>query len=274
MHEQPPNLNPNGHLFSGSRRFFSGRQYCLSTCRALWKSLFLLHPLLPTQTTQTNHSNIEPSNHQTSLTTQATMASNTASQVFNITELAEAILLHADDHQLQTTLPESRSKSAMSSPDQRSYSAAFTTPNTHSGTTRPSLQPPSRPPCSAGQPLATKMAGFPHEDPPQVPSNCSWYQRHVHFEAKGLDWACDTTSTDSQSFRSMLVCQPPIIAIETLCFSQVDYRPCPKIDRIENVSGITCGELFDHVKAQAPVAGQASLSLFFRPADAVVSSTS
>jgi hypothetical protein len=32
------------------------------------------------------------------------MASTTAPQVFNITELAEAILLHADDLQLQTTL--------------------------------------------------------------------------------------------------------------------------------------------------------------------------
>ena len=54
--------------------------------------------------------------------------------------------------------PESRSRSAMSSSDQWSYSAAFTIPSTHSGTTRPSLQPLSPPPCSAGQPLATKMA--------------------------------------------------------------------------------------------------------------------
>jgi hypothetical protein len=71
----------------------------------------------------------------------------------------------------------------------------------------------------------------------------------------------------------MLVCQPPTIAIDTMCFSQTNYRPCPRMGRIENPNGITCGELFDYVKAQAPVAGQISLSLIFRPADSVVSST-
>jgi hypothetical protein len=207
------------------------------------------------------------------ITTQATMASTTASQVFNITELAESILIHADDLQLQTTLPRVSKQIRNVIAGSVKLQRRIHNPK-HPLWDHPTISP---------APISTAILSwttsyhedgrFPHEDPPQVPSNCT-YQRHVHFEAKGLDWACDKTSTDSQPFRSMLVCQPPIIAVDTMCFSQTNYRPCPKMGRIENPNGITCGELFDHVKAQAPVAGQISLSLIFRPADAVVSSTS
>jgi hypothetical protein len=204
------------------------------------------------------------------------MASTTASQVFNITELAEAILLHADNLQLQTTLLR--------------VSKQIRDVITGSVKLQRRLHNPKHPrwdhPTISPAPISTTMLSrttscfedgrFPHEDQPEVPPQwlTNSYQRHVHFEAKGLDWACDTTSTDSQPFRSMLFCQPPIIAVNTMCFSQTNYRPCPKMGRIENPNGITCGELFDHVKAQAPVAGQISLSLIFRPDDDVVSSTS
>lgn len=200
------------------------------------------------------------------------MDTTTAAQVFNITELAEAILLHADDHQLQTTLPR--------------VSKQIRNVITGSVKLQRRLHNPKHPlwdhPTVSPAPISTTTLSwttschedgrFPHEDPPQVPSSCA-YQRHMHFEAKGLDWACDTTSTDNHPFRSMLVCQPPTIAIDTMCFSQTNYRPCPRMGRIENPNGITCGELFDYVKTQAPVAGQISLSLIFRPADSVVSST-
>jgi hypothetical protein len=201
------------------------------------------------------------------------MGSNSGSQVFNITELAEMILLHADPHQLQASLPrvskQIRDVITGSVKLQRYLHSPY-----HPLWNHPTVCPVSL--STAMLSWSTSLhedSNFPHDDPPQVPSDGSAYQRNVHFEAKGLDWACDTTSTTSHSFRSMLICQPPTIAIDTTCFSQVNYRPRPKMARIENPNGITCGELFDHVKSQAPVAGQISLSFTFRHADSGASST-
>jgi hypothetical protein len=196
------------------------------------------------------------------------MASTTASQVFNTTELAEMILLHADPRELRTTLPR--------------VSKQLRDVITGSVQLQRRLHNPKHPlwshPTISPAPISTDMLSwtsschedgrFPYENPPQV---SGVYQSDAHFEPKGLDWACDTTSTTNTSFREMLICQPPVVAIETFCCSQADCRP--KFGRIENPNGITCGELFDHVKAQAPTAGQISLSLCFHADSVVVSST-
>jgi hypothetical protein len=196
------------------------------------------------------------------------MASTTASQVFNTTELAEMILLHADPRELRTTLPR--------------VSKQLRDVITGSVQLQRRLHNPKHPlwshPTISPAPISTDMLSwtsschedgrFPYENPPQV---SGVYQSDAHFEPKGLDWACDTTSTTNTSFREMLICQPPVVAIETFCCSQADYRP--KFGRIKNPNGITCGELFDHVKAQAPTAGQISLSLCLHADSVVVSST-
>jgi hypothetical protein len=196
------------------------------------------------------------------------MASTTASQVFNTTELAEMILLHADSRELRTTLPR--------------VSKQIRDVITGSVQLQRRLHNPKHPlwdhPTICPAPISTTMLSwtadfhgdgrFPYEDPPQVSST---YQREVNFEAKGLDWACDTTSTTNQAFREMLVCQPPAVRIETLCWSQAKNRP--DFGHIEDPNGITCGELFDHVKAQAPSAGQIGLTFSFRADSVVVSST-
>jgi hypothetical protein len=196
------------------------------------------------------------------------MASTTASQVFNTTELAEMILLHADPRELRTTLPR--------------VSKQLRDVITGSVQLQRRLHNPKHPlwshPTISPAPISTDMLSwtsschedgrFPYENPPQV---SGVYQSDAHFEPKGLDWACDTTSTTNTSFREMLICQPPVVAIETFCCSQADCRP--KFGRIENPNGITCGELFDHVKAQAPTAGQISLSLCLHADSVVVSST-
>jgi len=196
------------------------------------------------------------------------MASTTASQVFNTTELAEMILLHAESRELRTTLPR--------------VSKQIRDVITGSVQLQRRLHNPKHPlwdhPTICPAPISTTMLSweasfhkdgrFPYENPPQVTGE---YERSVHFEAKGLDWACDTTSTTNQAFREMLVCQPPAVRIITFCWSQA--KPGPEIAHIENPDGITCGELFDHIKAQAPSAGQISLTFCFRADSVVVSST-
>jgi len=195
------------------------------------------------------------------------MDANLASQVFNVVELAEMILLQADNHQLLFTLPQ--------------VSKHFRDIIAGSVRLQRYLHNPNHPRwadttmCPA--PISTTFlrwtahicedGSFPYDNPPQIPTNGSKYEHSVHFEAKGLDWACDSTSTTNHPFRGMLICQPPPVAIDTICFSIVDWRPRSMIARIENANGITCGELFDHVKSQKPLAGQINLGFTFRHAD-------
>lgn len=201
------------------------------------------------------------------------MASTTASQVFNITELAEMILLHADPHELQITLPrvlkQFRNVIIASVKLQRRLHNAD-----HPDWARETmcLVPLSTSTIMWSPYLRGENPKFPYENPPVIPHDGSTYQRNVHFDSGRLNWVCDTTSTDNRLFRSMLICQPPAIAIDSICFSNKSKRT--KFGRIENSNGITCGELFDHVKHEAaPVWGQIHLGFSFRQAEDVVSST-
>jgi hypothetical protein len=196
------------------------------------------------------------------------MDSTTASQVFDIIELAEMILLHADPHQLQSSLPRVSKQIRDVITGSVKLQRRLHNPK-HPLWTHPTIYlAPISATILSWTTSCHEDGRFQHEDPPKVP--CA-YQRNMHFEAKGLEWACDTTSTTNHSFREILVCQPPTVAIDTMCFSQTDYRPFPRFGRIENPNGVTCGELVDHVKWLAPVAGQISLSFCFR-ADSIVSS--
>ena len=198
------------------------------------------------------------------------MSSYLASQVFNIVELAEMILLHADHHQIQFILPRvSRHLHDVITGSVQLQQQLHNADHPRWADSTMCLAPISTT-FLRWSPHFNEEGRFPHHNPPQIPLDGSTYERNVHFEAKGLDWACDSTSTINHHFRNMLVCQPPAIALDTICFSTFNWRPHSKMGRIENQYGITCGEFFDHIKSQAPVAGQIHLAFTFRHADSGV----
>jgi hypothetical protein len=191
-----------------------------------------------------------------------------ASKVFNITELAEMILLKADMTALHTTVPQvskdlqqtilgsiKLQRDLHKSPD---WSQTKMTP----------------------APLPTKFvtdqawgshAGgtFDYNNAPTIEPN---YKHHscVRFDKDAIAWACNPDRKANAAFRSMLVCQPPAVAVEILCWSTQtdDYKPKLEQHRIENEDGVTCGQLFDLAELSSPTGGNARLSWFFSDREA------
>jgi hypothetical protein len=186
-----------------------------------------------------------------------------ASKVFNITELAEMILLKTDIKTLHTTAPQIFKDLQLtilgSIKLQRDLHKS---PDWSQTKMSPAPLPTNF--------LTYKAQGsradgtFDYDNAPAIEPD---YKHHscVRFGRDAVAWACNPDRNANAAFRDMLVCQPPAVAVEILCWSTLtaDYKPKLEQHRVENEDGVTCGQVFDLAELSSPTGGNARLTWFF-----------
>lgn len=186
---------------------------------------------------------------------------NAAARVFGIPELLEQILLEANDpHALRTTLP------LVSKTFQQTILGSIKLQRTRHGApdwTHPTLLP---------APIPTRMLAFPaHKDytfgyanAPTINAHNRLHILNLRFDRDALAWASDRASTTNGPFRAMFVSQPPPVFLEIFCWSNTaDYKARVVETRVMNAGGVTCGQMFDLVRAAEPIGGNVRASLWF-----------
>lgn len=187
---------------------------------------------------------------------------NAAAKVFGITELLEQILLQADDHALRTTLPKvSRGFQQTILGSIKLQRRLHSAPDW----TQPRLLPAPIP----ASMLSLKARKDSTSDEAQTTpiDHCSEVPQQVfdaRFDRDALAWVCNLSSSTNGAFRNMLICQPPVTAVEIYCWSNtVDYRAKLVEKHIESESGVTCGQVWDLIKVSEPIGGIAKLTWLF-----------
>lgn len=185
--------------------------------------------------------------------------SNAAATVFGITELSERILFYADIHALRSTLPQV-SKDIY----QTIIGSVKLQRDLHNA---PDWSQTKMLPAPIPERMITykdhKDGKFDHDNAPPVIEAGSEHILNVRFDRDAIAWACSSDRSVNGRFRNMLICQPPVAAVEIFCWSTVDYKPKLEQRRIENKNGVTCGEMFDLVRASSPIGGNSRLTWFF-----------
>jgi hypothetical protein len=184
--------------------------------------------------------------------------SSAAAKVLGTTELLELIFLEPDQRSLRTTLPrvcKAFQQTILGSTKlQRSL---HNKPNWKQTKFSPAPIPPS------AMAFTTHRNGlFDHDTAPAIHPS-SRHRFNMRFNPEAVAWAANPYSTTNAAFRNMLVCQPPVVAVEIFCFASVCGWPKLEHNRVENGEGVTCGELFDLVRVSAPVKGDAQIGLVF-----------
>jgi hypothetical protein len=141
-------------------------------------------------------------------------------KVFGITELLEMILIETDQHSLHTALPRVSKDFALpilgSTKLQRSLHKV---PDWKHTKMCPAPLPPS-----VTAFTAHKNGLYDHNTSPVIEPGAR-HRINVRFNEGFITWACDPYSTTNAAFRGMLICQPPVVAVEVSCFSAVNYLP-------------------------------------------------
>ena len=187
--------------------------------------------------------------------------SKAATKVFGIPELLEQILLEVDDqHALRTTLTQ------VSKTFQQTILGSIKLQRTlHAAPdwTRPKLCPAPIPSRILAFP-AHKDKTFDHATAPTIKAHNRLHNFNLSFDRDALAWASDPASTTNGPFRNMLISQPPPVFFEIYCWSNTaDYRASNVQTRIMNADGITCGQMFDLVRAADPIGGNVRATLWF-----------
>lgn len=97
----------------------------------------------------------------------------------------------------------------------------------------------------------------------EVPLTSRQDPHTMRFAIDATSWACNPIRSTNAAFRNMLICQPPVVAVEIFCWSSINYQPKLEGNRVENEGGVTCGQLFDLVRKACPIGGNAKLVWFF-----------
>jgi len=93
---------------------------------------------------------------------------------------------------------------------------------------------------------------FDYDTAPTIEPNTS-HMISVCFNKDAVSSACSPYVTANSPLRTMLICQPPVVAVKIFCQSMIDYAPRFVGSRIENANGVTCGQLFDLVERLSPI---------------------
>jgi hypothetical protein len=186
-----------------------------------------------------------------------------ASKVFNITELAEMILLKTDIKTLHTTAPQvSKDLQQTILGSLKLQRDLHKSPDWSQTKMSPAPLPTN---FLTYQAQGSRADGtFDYDNAPAIEPD----YRHdscVRFGRDAVAWACNPDRNANAAFRDMLICQPPAVAVEILCWSTqtADYKPKLEQHRVENEDGVTCGQVFDLAERSSPTGGNARLTWFF-----------
>jgi hypothetical protein len=184
-----------------------------------------------------------------------------ASKVFNITELAEMILLKTDLTTLHTTAPQ-----VSKDLQQTILGSVKLQRHLHKS---PDWSQTKMSPAPLPQKFVTytlwgscKDGSFDSENAPTIEPN-SQHILNLRFDTSAIAWACKPDRKANGVLRDMLICQPPVVAVEIYCWSAPAHKIQVEQHRIENENGVTCGQLFDLVQASEPIGGNVRLTWSF-----------
>jgi len=93
---------------------------------------------------------------------------------------------------------------------------------------------------------------FDYDTAPTIEPNTS-HMISVCFNRDAVSSACSPYVTANSPLRTMLICQPPVVAVKIFCQSIIDSVPRFVGSRIDNANGVTCGQLFDLVERLSPI---------------------
>jgi hypothetical protein len=186
-----------------------------------------------------------------------------ASKVFNITELAEMILLKTDIKTLHTAAPQiSKDLQQTILGSIKLQRDLHKSPDWSQTKMSPAPLPTN---FLTYQAQGSRADGtFDYDNAPAIEPD-SEHHSCVRFGRDAVAWACNPDRNANAAFRDMLVCQPPAVAVEILCWSTrtADYKPKLEQHRVENEHGVTCGQVFDLAELSSPTGGNARLTWFF-----------
>lgn len=188
-------------------------------------------------------------------------APNKAAQVFATTELMEMILLNANHRPLRSNLQQVSKRfrdTIHGSP--KIQRCLYYTPEWNRATFCPAPIPTNM--LNYIEYVQDAAGNFLYNCAPEVTDSKVFILRS---DRDAIAWACDEDRTANSTFRNMLVCQPPPVAVEVFCWTTGEKTLKPKNvqRRIASADGIRIGELFDLVKDIAPI-GQARATYTFR----------
>lgn len=211
---------------------------------------------------RSDEANFTGDNAQTKCT-----APNKAAQVFATTELMEMILLNAHHRPLRSTLQQVSHRlrdTIRGSP--RLQRNLHYTPDWKRTTICPAPIRASM--LNYIESVQDTAGNFLYDCEPEVTDR----NFILRFARDAIAWACNKDRSANSTFRSMLVCQPPPVAVEIFCWTEgEDPSKLKNVKRrIENVNGIRVGELFDLVQASAPIGGNTRMRYTFRRQDGQV----